>query len=364
MQLFTTKYDEILKKIDSINPVKYAVTRNFKNGHVTKLSPYISRGLISTRFIYEKLVEKGFNLKKCEKFIQELAWRDYWQQIWIDKGTLINSDLKKKQDGVKNHLIPKAIIDGKTSIKAIDNSITEFYKSGYIHNHLRMYIASLCCNVAKSHWKLPAQWMYYHLLDADWASNALSWQWVCGSNSNKLYYANQNNINKYCYTTQKNTFLDIEYHQFNDLKIPNQLVELKDLKLTTPLPKMSEEIKIDTNKPTLLYNFYNLDPQWKVNLDANRILLFEPSIFENYPISKKSMEFMLDLSKNINGIQLFVGEFKELKKVSKESHIYYKEHPLNHFYEGTEEDRDWIFRVKGYFHSFFKYWNKCKKHIK
>ena len=60
MQLFTTKYDEILKKVDSINPLKYAVTRNFKNGHVTKLSPYISRGVISTKFIYEKLVEKGF----------------------------------------------------------------------------------------------------------------------------------------------------------------------------------------------------------------------------------------------------------------------------------------------------------------
>ena len=359
-----TDFSQILQKLDLLRPVEYAKNRNFIDGDVSKLSPYISRGVISTKQVFEYVMAQGYPFYKIEKFVQELAWRDYWQQIWIDKGTLINSNLKNKQDGVKNQLIPKAIVDGKTSIKAIDDSITEFYKSGYIHNHLRMYIASLCCNVAKSHWKLPAQWMYYHLLDADWASNALSWQWVCGSNSNKLYYANQNNINKYCYTTQKNTFLDIEYHQFIDLKIPNELAELKDLKLTTPLPKMTEEIKIDTNKPTLLYNFYNLDPQWKVNVDANRILLFEPSVFENYPISKKSMEFMLDLSKNINGIQLYVGEFKELKKVTKESHIYYKEHPLNHYYEGTEEDRDWIFPVKGYFPSFFKYWNKCKKYIK
>ena len=105
MQLFTTKYDEILKKVDSINPVKYAVTRNFKNGHVTKLSPYISRGVISTRFIYEKLVEKGFNLKKCEKFIQELAWRDFWQQIWVAKGSLINEDLKRPQEDVNDYKI-------------------------------------------------------------------------------------------------------------------------------------------------------------------------------------------------------------------------------------------------------------------
>ena len=72
MQLFTTKYDQILKKVDSINPVKYAVTRNFKNGHVTKLSPYISRGVISTKFIYEKLVEKGFNKKMGARPLQRV----------------------------------------------------------------------------------------------------------------------------------------------------------------------------------------------------------------------------------------------------------------------------------------------------
>ena len=70
MQLFTTKFDQILNKIDLIDPYKYAVTRNFKNGHVTKLSPYISRGVISTRFIYEKLVEKGFNLKSVKSLFK------------------------------------------------------------------------------------------------------------------------------------------------------------------------------------------------------------------------------------------------------------------------------------------------------
>jgi deoxyribodipyrimidine photo-lyase len=69
-----------------------------------------------------------------------------------------------------------------------------------------MYIASLACNVAQSQWRIPAKWMYYHLLDADWASNALSWQWVAGTNSNKKYFANQNNINKYCFTKANEYF--------------------------------------------------------------------------------------------------------------------------------------------------------------
>tara|TARA_B100000475_G_C14905140_1_gene276406 strand:+ start:531 stop:755 length:225 start_codon:yes stop_codon:yes gene_type:complete len=73
MNKFSTKYTDILNTIDVIDPINYAKTRNFKNGKVTRLSPYISRGIISTRFIYDKLVEKGYNLKKCEKFIQELV---------------------------------------------------------------------------------------------------------------------------------------------------------------------------------------------------------------------------------------------------------------------------------------------------
>ena len=75
--MFPTKYDEILEKVNLIKPINYASNRNYKNGNVTKLSPYISRGVISTRFIYEKIVNSGINLKKCEKFIQELAWRDF-----------------------------------------------------------------------------------------------------------------------------------------------------------------------------------------------------------------------------------------------------------------------------------------------
>ena len=116
------------------------------------------------------------------------------------KGNAINQDIKHEQKPISNHSISKAIIDANTGIYAIDNGIQEFYKTGYLHNHLRMYIAAIACNMGKSHWKAPAQWMYYHLLDADWASNALSWQWVAGSNANKKYVANQDNINKFCFT--------------------------------------------------------------------------------------------------------------------------------------------------------------------
>ena len=79
--------------------------------------------------------------------------------------------------------MPKAVVEANTTIDAIDEAINELYQNGYMHNHMRMYLASLCCNIAKCHWKHPAKWMYFYLLDGDLASNTLSWQWVAGSNS-------------------------------------------------------------------------------------------------------------------------------------------------------------------------------------
>tara|TARA_B100001939_G_scaffold2680_1_gene2535 strand:+ start:3916 stop:5007 length:1092 start_codon:yes stop_codon:yes gene_type:complete len=362
MQLFTTKFDQILNKIDLIDPYKYAVTRNFKNGHVTKLSPYISRGVISTRFIYEKLVEKGFNLKKCEKFIQELAWRDFWQQIWLNKRDLIDEDLKRDQEDVNDFKISKSLVEAKTGIDCIDEEINNLYEFGYMHNHMRMYVASIATNIAKSHWKTPAKWMYYHLLDGDWASNSLSWQWVAGSNSNKKYYANQENVNKYFNSNQKDTFLDNSYEIISSMNVPDEVSEKQDWNLMTIFSN-ENEIKIDNSKPTLLYNYYNIDPNWRKNEDVNRVLIFEPKIFKKYPVSQKCIDFSLSLSKNIKDIQIFFGDIDLLSSKYKVSNFIFKEHPLNLHYNGEEDKRDWLYKVEGEYLSFFKYWNKIRKKL-
>lgn len=360
---FPTNLEKILSRIALINPKEYARSRNYIDGAVSYLSPYISRGVISTKQIYHILLDKGYTFSSMEKFVQELAWRDYWQQIWIAKGDAINNDVKHEQKPINNYGIANSIMAGKTGIHAIDSAIENFYETGYKHNHLRMYIASISCNIANNHWKTPAKWMYYYLLDADWASNALSWQWVAGANSNKKYYANQENINRYCHTAQENTFLDISYEDFEHIDTPDVLKEFTEFKHKTVLPK-SNITGIDSNLPTYIYNFYNLDPQWRQEEKANRILLLEPSNFDEYPISIKTMDFMLALSKNIKDIQVYVGEFKALVKQYSLQEIHFKEHPLNYNYTGTEHSRDWIFDVKGYYPSFFSYWKKCKKELK
>ena len=331
---------------------------------MTYLSPYISSGVISTKFILEEVLKKGYKANQIEKFIQELAWRDYWQQVWINKKNLINNDLKHTQKLVSNHSISKVIVEAKTGIIAIDNAVNELYETGYMHNHLRMYIASLSCNIAQCHWKFPAQWMYYHLLDADWGSNSLNWQWVAGTNSNKKYFANQSNINRFCFTNQKETFLDVPYEDFSALEIPEILKNCDSIALKTPLPKQ-EYLEIDSALPSCIYNIYNLDPLWKKDDTVNKILLLEPSHFKNYPISQKTIDFIIKLSKdNINNIQIYVGEFNALVSEHKLNSLIFKEHPLNTHYKGTEDARDWMFEVNGYFPSFFSFWKKCEKQIR
>ena len=358
---FSTDFATIIEKIDRVNPFSYEKTRNFVDGAVTYLSPYISRGVISTRQVLERVLAKGYKIPEIESLVKELCWRDYFQRVGQERD--LNQDIKQAQLHVLNHEIPVAVVNGETGIKGIDEAIQQLYRSGYMHNHCRMYTASLVCNVGKSYWLHPAQWMYYHLLDGDWASNACSWQWVAGANSNKKYYANQENINKYTNTNQVNTYLDKSYEAVQRMEIPAELKATQKFVPENGLPAASE-IQPNPEIPTFIYNYYNLDPLWHNEEIGNRILLIEPDFFTNYPVSRKCINFMLALSKNIPNIQVYAGSFQSLINQYNLKNIYFKEHPFNMGYTGIREPRDWIAEdVTGYYPSFFSYWKKVDNHL-
>ena len=363
--LFPTDYESIVSKINAIHPEKYAKTRNFLNGDITYLSPYISRGVISTKQVMDTVLNNGFTFLQTEKLIQELAWREYYQRVWQVKKENIWDDLKQTQPGVNHHEMLTALLNSGTGIQVIDDQISQLYESGYLHNHIRIYIASIACNIGKAHWKMPAKWLYYHLLDGDIASNNCSWQWVAGSFSSKKYYFNQENINKYTLSNQTNTFLDNAYEKIASMQVPDSLAAVTSLQLNTILPDTKIPI-LDLTKPTLLYNSYNLDPSWRGNENVNRVLLLEPSHFNLNPVSEKVLRFVLELTNNITGIQVFVGEISEIVALYNESDmdinklIISKEHPAFEYYPGIKDQRDWMFpTVTGYYPSFFKFWEKC-----
>lgn len=362
LTLFPTSYDLIIERINAVNPIKYAKTRNFLNGDVTYLSAYISRGVISVAQIKEAVLQKGYKPYEIEKFLQELAWREYYQRVWQVKKEELFTDLKQTQSDFLHYQIPTAIVNASTGIKVIDDQINAFYSTGYLHNHIRMYVAAIVCNNAKSHWLTPARWMYYHLLDGDLASNSCSWQWVAGSFSSKKYYCNQENINKYTGTNQAQTFLDNSYEHIATMPVPNALEAITTIDIKTNLPQ-TEVPLLDISKPTLLYNSYNLDPAWRTTDNVNRILLLEPSHFNKYPVSEKVLDFIIALSKNIDGIIVYVGEvdalIKQYEGLTISNAFISKEHPAFEYYPGIKDKRDWMFpNTEGYYPSFFGFWKK------
>jgi deoxyribodipyrimidine photo-lyase len=355
---FPTAYTAIQQRMSEIDPLTYGSTRNHINGSVTYLSPYISRGVISTRQVLKSVLSRGYPAQEIEKFIQELAWRDYFQRVWQAKGNAITEDIKQPQPDVIHHQMIEAVSNGHTGIEAVDAHLKQFYETGYLHNHVRMYIASMVCNIGKAHWRTPSQWMYYHLLDGDLASNNCSWQWVAGAFSSKKYYANQENINKYMFSSQRNTFLDVSYEELPTLPVPEKLKNTIDLTLSTTLPVLPSPV-LYPNLPTLIYNSYNLDPTWRQTEKANRILLLEPTHFKRYPISPVVLQFILDVSKNISEIQYLVGEIDDVIKHVSQDSIVSKEHPAFRHYPGKKDERDWLFpHLQGYYPSFSAFWRK------
>ena len=360
---FPTDYTLIRERIESIDAVTYGKTRNFLNGSVTYLSPYITRGVISLPMVKETILKHHSGYESVQ-LIKELAWREYFQRVWQHLGDDLFTDIRQPQTDTLHHQIPEAILSAKTGILAIDTAIENLYKTGYMHNHARMYTAMVCCNIGKANWQLPAKWMYYHLLDGDPASNMLSWQWVVAAFGSKKYYANQQNINTYCGTDQHKTFLDHSYETIAEQPVPEILSATVKPDLITVLPAKQKPL-LDTSLPLLLYNSYQLDPLWHKEEKANRLLVLEPSHFFKYPVSEKVIGFIVDIArKNIPGIQVFSGEVNEIEELNLFPDIYHKEHPTTLHYPGVKEAREWMFtEVTGYSPGFFGFWKKCEKYL-
>ena len=359
---FPCDLPSILQRINQIDPIRYGKNRNYIDGNVSYLSPYISRGVISTKQILDHLIESGFKLYEIESFVKELAWRDYFQRLWQEKD--IEKDIKFPQPDVEQSELPRCIAEAQTGILGIDQSIQTLYDTGYMHNHCRMYVSSLACNIARSYWQIPARWMYYHLLDGDWASNVCSWQWVSASNSNKKYYANQENISKFTGIQQSGTFLDKSYEELERMPPPYPLKDTIEPSLKPYLPA-SDAIEINPDLPTFIYTYYNLDPFWNAETKGNRILLLEPSHFKAYPVSRKCIDFALDVGKNIANLTIFSGEWHELAELINPATAYYKEHPFNRHFKGNLESRSWMVpEITGYYPSFFAYWKRIEPYLK
>ena len=225
LQIFEPTYQAALNRLATIHPASYARSRNALDGAVTGLSPYVTHGLLSLPEA-ARLVSVRHALGFEDKLVFEFGWREFFQHVW---GHQQNPDaiLQDMHGELPWHgkyadTLPLDIREGRTGVPAIDNAVRILYSTGYLHNHMRMWLASYVVHLRKVHWRAGADWLYGHLIDGDLASNHLSWQWVAGTFSNKPYLFNAENVMKFAPASKRpawdcsGTIIDKSYEALDD----------------------------------------------------------------------------------------------------------------------------------------------------
>ncbi len=187
----------------------YAATRNEDRGpsdrtNVSVLSPYVRSRLLTEEEILRAVLARH-SLAGAEKFVQEVLWRTYWKG-WLESRPLVWTHYRRDLDAQYARLASETdrarmhaeAIEGRTGIAAFDAWTRELVDHGYLHNHARMWYASIWIFTLQLPWELGADFFMRHLLDGDPASNTLSWRWVAGLQTRgKTYLATAGNISRY-----------------------------------------------------------------------------------------------------------------------------------------------------------------------
>jgi deoxyribodipyrimidine photo-lyase len=189
------------KTLQKVDPAKYAKSRNFFTGAVTRLSPYLRYGVMSLREVRDFALAKARNNGDATKLVNELGWRDYWQRLYIKLGDGIWKDQEEYKTGYNANdyvtTLPEDIREGTTGLVCIDSFSRDLRKIGYLHNHARMWMAAYMVHWRRIRWQVGAKFFLEHLLDGDPASNNMSWQWVASTFSHKPYFFNRENLERY-----------------------------------------------------------------------------------------------------------------------------------------------------------------------
>ena len=308
------------------NLSEYSKLRNFDYGpdnrsNISCLSPYITHGIINEKEVIKKSLDK-FSFAKNEKFIQEVLWRTYWKG-WLELRPSVWTDflieLKKIKEDFQNNQTYKNAIEGKTNVECFNYWVNELKENNYLHNHTRMWFASIWIFTLNLPWQLGAEFFMQHLYDGDAASNTLGWRWVAGvQTQGKHYLASEWNIKKFT----NNRFSNIKLNE------------------NAP-PKISEK------KYSILKQDF-INPE---NIDQNNLIIFENNLcfetsdFQNnkfkkfYIISNKNENRCIKLSKKVlkfkssliqdqeqrfknQSIDCEVIDISEIKKIEKAVGLY------------------------------------------
>jgi deoxyribodipyrimidine photo-lyase len=244
------------------NLLNYSKLRNFDFGPVNRsniscLSPYITHGVVSELELIKKSLSR-FSFSKNEKFIQEVLWRTYWKgwlelrpNVWVD----YLNELKKIREEFKNNTDYKNAIEGNTNIECFNEWVNELKKNNYLHNHARMWFASIWIFTLELPWQLGAEFFMKHLYDGDAAANTLGWRWVAGiQTQGKNYLATEWNIRKFT----NDRFSSIRLNENAPPKISDKTYSASKLDFNNPENLQEKTLLIFENNLSFeITDFYN-----------------------------------------------------------------------------------------------------------
>jgi len=270
----------------------YSKLRNFDFGpdnrsNVSCLSPYITHGIINELEVIDKSLKK-FQFVKNEKFIQEVMWRVYWKG-WLELRPNVWSDylveLGKVKDEFKNNQSYLEAIEGKTNIDCFNQWVIELKENNYLHNHTRMWFASIWIFTLELPWQLGAEFFMQHLYDGDAASNTLGWRWVAGvQTQGKHYLASEWNINKFT------------NNRFKNIKLNENAKPISSDKIYSVTSKSFENSEISEDKILLIFE-NNMTFEFSDFKERNfkKILLVSNDTNRTIKLSEKVLKFKANL---------------------------------------------------------------------
>ena len=305
--------------------VNYSKLRNFKididdKATTSNLSPYITHGILSENEVIRESLKKHSYLTS-EKFIQEILWRIYWRgwlelrpQVW--KNYLKN--LKKLKDEFKDNRKYIQVTEGNSNIECFNDWVKELKESNYLHNHARMWFASIWIFTFNLPWELGAAFFMKYLYDGDTASNTLSWRWVAGiQTKGKHYLAKEWNIKKF--TNEK----------YKKIAINENALPIKENIEYSIINKELKNQKIEGNKKLLIFEnnlfFENSEYNDKI---FEKIIIVKNDNRKN-SLCKKVINFKNDLINdqlnrlNKKSISCDIINIDDIKKIKEDFYIFY-----------------------------------------
>jgi deoxyribodipyrimidine photo-lyase len=343
------------------NISNYTAQRNFDFGpqnrkNISCLSPYITHRLISEYEVAKKVLSK-YPYQKVEKFIQEIFWRVYWKG-WLELRPKVWTDFVEDLKNVENTNEYEKATNGETNIDCFNEWVKEIKENNYLHNHTRMWFASIWIFTLKLPWQKGAEFFLRELYDGDAASNTLSWRWVAGIQTKGKNYIAQNwNVNKFTNNKYKDLKLnenpqpitDHREYKISPISIDNNETK-SDILVFFENELDFESFKVDGYKK--IYCILLTNEERQVEL-GDKVLMYKKNLIKNQvQNSDLKIEFIegnkfIELSNNEKSFDVIypsVGEnMSFLKRVIKKNKF------IVNYLARDEDKYCWQFSNKGYF---------------